>query len=340
MPATAVAVGGLVAPEDLGFTLPHEHLTVDSRGLIVRGGDHPVDTAMSNRTIAQARKWPRSISDNLVFDRDDLVADDLRRFRQFGGRTVVDVTPIGMGRDVTRYRRIAELADVTVIASTGYYVRYGHGDRVARRTRAELADEMVAELTDGLADGTRCGAIGEIGISAIPEPDELKVLAAALDAQQRTGAPMWIHITGIRPLGQLLDVLERDAGKPAQIVISHTDYSLRDLSLHHRALRLGLNIEFDLFGFPAWTAGNFADAPTDTGRVRVLADLAHEGYADQLFASQDVCMKFQLTEWGGYGYAHLLESVRGTFELVTGSSELLDHIGVMNPRRVLCWNVA
>jgi phosphotriesterase-related protein len=82
------------------------------------------------------------------------------------------------------------------------------------------------------------------------------------------------------------------------------------------------------------------DAPTDTERVRVLADFAAEGFADQLFASQDVCMKFQLTEWGGFGYAHLLESVRGTFESVTGSGELLDHIGVVNPRRVLSWDAA
>ena len=151
---------------------------------------------------------------------------------------------------------------------------------------------------------------------------------------------MWIHITGIRPLGTLLDVLERDARNPDQVIISHTDFSLRDLSLHRRALQLGLNIEFDLFGFPAWTAGNFVDAPTDTERVRVLAQFASEGFADQLFASQDVCMKFQLTEWGGYGYAHLLESVRGTFEAVVGNAELLDHIGVVNPRRVLCWDAA
>jgi phosphotriesterase-related protein len=340
MEKSAVGVAGPIAPDRLGFTLPHEHLTVDSRGMIVPGGMQPADAPMTQRVIAQTRKWPRSVADNLVFDRDDLVTDDLRRFRDLGGSTVVDVTPIGMGRDVTRYRRIGDAADVNVIASTGYYVSYGHQGRVAPRSQAELTAEMVGELTVGLGGGVRCGAIGEIGISPSPEPDELKVLAAALDAQAETGAPMWIHITGITPLGQLLDILELRARHPDQVIISHTDYSLRDLTLHRRALRLGLNIEFDLFGFPAWTAGNFVDAPTDTERVRVLAELAGEGFADQLFASQDVCMKFQLTEWGGYGYAHLLESVRGTFESVVGSGELLDQMGIANPRRVLCWDLA
>lgn len=334
---SAVSVTGTVPPADLGFTLPHEHLTVDSRGLIVSGGDHPPDTPMSSRTVAQARKWPRSLADNLVFDRDDLVVEELRRYRRFGGATVVDVTPIGMGRDVQRYRKLAESSGVNVVASTGYYVLYGHRGRVADRSRAELTAEMVGELTDGLPGGVRCGAIGEIGVSATPEPDELKVLAAALDAQAETGAPMWIHITTLAPVAQLLDILERDARNPDQVIISHTDFSLRDTSLHRRALRLGLNVEFDLFGFPAWTGANFFDAPTDTERVRVLLELAAEGHADQLFASQDVCMKFQLAEWGGYGYAHLLESVRGTFERLAGSAELLDHIGVANPRRVLCW---
>lgn len=335
----AVAVLGPISATDLGFVLPHEHLTVDTRDLLIDGGDYPSDTPMSIQTLAQAKKWPRSIADNLVLDSDEAVRLDLSRFRRAGGATVVDLTPIGMGRDFARFRDLSTSTGVNVIASTGYYVTYGHKGRVAPRAQAALAAEMIAELEIG--DGiSRCGAIGEIGISAEPDLDEWKVLGAALAAQEATGAPIWIHVTTLRPVAALLDYLGARAQNPSQIVICHMDYSLEDLTLHRRAIAMGFNIEFDLFGFPGWNANNFIDLPTDTKRVRALLELSAEGAQEQLFVSHDVCMKMQLSSWGGYGYAHLLESVEPMFVQLAGSAELLLQFAVVNTRRVLCWDTA
>jgi hypothetical protein len=50
-------------------------------------------------------------------------------------------------------------------------------------------------------------------------------------------------------------------------------------------------------------------------------------------------MKMQMTTYGGYGYAHLLDAVGETFEQLTGSRELMQ-FGVENTRRVLCWDNA
>jgi phosphotriesterase-related protein len=332
---SAVSVRGLVPATDLGFTLPHEHLTVDSRGLLFPAARYPVTTPLSITSLAQARRVPRSLADNLVLDDDAAVVEDLIRYAEVGGSSLVELTPPGMGRDFGRLRALSDASGIAVIASTGYYVTYGHAGRVAGRTVEELAAEMVHDLRHGDGD-SRCGAIGEIGLSADPDPDEWKVLTAALAAQHLTGAPIWIHVTTLKPVESLLEFLATRSETPDRVVISHMDFSLEDLTLHRKALQAGFNVEFDLFGFPGWNGGNFIDLPTDARRLRVLADLT-DMHPDQLFISHDVCMKMQLSRWGGFGYAHILESVAPMCERLFGSDDMVRHFGIDNAARVLAW---
>jgi phosphotriesterase-related protein len=335
----AVTINGPLSGDDLGFVLPHEHLTIDTSDMKVTAGDYPQDSKITIEKLGQIRRWPRSIVENAILDDDAAVVRDLRRYAQAGGRTLVDLTPIGMGRDFGRYLAIARDSGISVIAATGYYLSYGHRGRVAGRSVSELAEEFVAELTEG-TDGVRCGVIGEIGMSAEPEPDEWTVLEAALAAQAQTGAPVWIHVTSLRPVNPVLDFLAEHATRADNIVLCHMDYSMRDLTVHRRALAMGVNVEFDLFGYPAWTTNYMFDMPSDTERVRALIGLAEQGWAGQLFVSHDICMKMQMTTYGGYGYSHLLDAVSETFEQLTGSRDLLMQFGEANTRRVLCWDEA
>jgi imidazolonepropionase-like amidohydrolase len=132
----AVTIGGTVGRDNLGFVLPHEHLTIHTSDLRVSEGEYPQDAKLSPENLSQVRRWPRSLVDNAIMDDDTAVVRDLRRY---------------------------------VRAATGYYLSYGHRGRVADRSAGELADEFVGELTEGVA-GVRCGVIGEIGMSAEPEP--------------------------------------------------------------------------------------------------------------------------------------------------------------------------
>jgi phosphotriesterase-related protein len=240
-----------------------------------------------------------------------------------------------MGRDLNRLRDLAQASGVQVVASTAYYVQRGHGDRVAGRTAEHIAAEFVHDLTEGTP---RCGMIGEIGISAEPHPDELTVLQAALLAQEATGAPITIHVTTIRPVSALLEFLERSGRPLDRIVLGHMDYDLRTLAPHRRALQLGLTVELDLFGYPAWTNANFLHFPTDSQRISALLQLASEGYADQLLMSHDVCQKMQLTSRGGFGYAHIPAHVAALFEALGAPPDLYHRLGVVTPRRLLCWD--
>jgi phosphotriesterase-related protein len=333
----AVTVLGVVDADNLGFVLPHEHLTVDNRVHLATGPEYDPEAVLSLKTLPQARLAPRSIAENIVMDDDAASAAALVRYREAGGGTIVELTPTGMGRDLARLRAISTATGVNVVAATGYYVERAHKGRVAGRSEEDLAAEFVAELTAPVDGVSRCGVIGEIGISPPPHPDELLVLSAALRAQDLTGAPIWIHVTGRRPVPPLLDFLEETGRDLSRVAVSHMDYDLDDLGDHERALRLGLYVEFDLFGFPIWNAGNFLHMPTDTRRVQSIMDLADRGYAAQLLMSHDVCMKMQLPDWGGFGYAHIPSNVLPIFELLGAEAGLAGQITRDNPRRLLCW---
>jgi len=237
-----------------------------------------------------------------------------------------------MGRDLDRLVRAARRTALHIVSGTGWYVARGHGQQVRGRHVRELAEVLEDDLT-GADPGA--GVLGEIGISADPHPDEWKVLDAALLAQRSTAAPMWIHQTTTAPMAAILDHLAAADADLGRLVICHVDYDLRDITMHRRALAMGLCLEMDLFGFPAWQRGNFVHQPDDSLRVERLLELAGEGHAGQLLVSQDVCMRTQLRGYGGFGYAHLLANVRELFGLLGGDEEGWHGLTHENPARLL-----
>lgn len=339
----ARSVLGPVAAGDLGFVLPHEHLTVDNRiHHLAHEGLDP-DAPVSADLVGALRVYPHALKSNLVMDEDDAAAHDLRTYRALGGTTLVELTPLGMGRDVARLRRLARETGTTIISGTGWYVERGHGALVRGRSTDDLADELVAALTaDPATTGHAAGVIGEIGISREHLPDEWRVLDASLQASARTGAPIWIHQTTTAPMRGILGRLaagdlDRDGVDRSRIVLCHTDYDLRDLALHREALALGINVELDLFGMPVWTRRNWVHAPTDARRTEAVLELLDAGGRGRLLISQDVCMKIQLTRYGGFGHGHLLAHVRELFEGLGGDPVEWDAITRTTPARLLAW---
>lgn len=341
-PLVARSVTGSVAPESLGFVLPHEHLTVDNR---IHHAAHPgidPDAPVTPDRYGDLRVFPHAQAANMVLDDDAATLADLRRYRAAGGTTLVEQTPKGMGRDLARCVALARASGVTVIAGTGWYVKRGHGDLVAGRSVDSLADELVADL---VAPPPAAGVIGEIGIGREDDPDEWRVLDAALHASARTGAPIWIHQTTTEPMTRILARLARpelDAWgvDRTRIVLCHTDYDLRDVALHRDALAMGLVVEMDLFGMPVWNRRNWIHAPDDTLRVERLLELVDGGFAGQLLLSQDVCMKIQQGPTGGFGYTHLLEHVRELFDSLGGQATDWETITRSTPARLLAWATA
>lgn len=80
-------------------------------------------------------------------------------------------------------------------------------------------------------------------------------------------------------------------------------------------------------GPDAWTS--------DTAREPILLAMLEHGYGSQVMLSHDVCMKFQLRAYGGFGYAHLLASVTPRLASSGVSQTEIDELLIDNPRRLL-----
>jgi predicted metal-dependent phosphotriesterase family hydrolase len=309
-------VTGDVAPESLGFTLPHEH--------------------------TQCHLWriPERFDYWELTADEDLIAAELERFRAAGGSCVVDVTLPGIGRDPSWLRRISARTGLLVVMGTGWYREpyYPPEALVDRRSVGELADVMIAEFHDGVtgsedASGARVrpGIIGEIGVhKPWVSAQEERVLRAAGRASRATGMAVTTHAV-MSPVGlRQLSILEEAGADPSRIVIGHSDsYPVLD---HWLAIvERGASIECDFLGM-AFTPMERKGEPRV---VELVLEMLSRGHADRILLSQDVCDNSQLTFYDGNGYAYLATTFLPALRARGASDVDIATMTVANPRRIL-----
>jgi phosphotriesterase-related protein len=227
------------------------------------------------------------------------------------------------------------------VVGTGYYVCFTHPPDMDRRSEGSLADEMIADITEGIGPtGIRCGIIGELGCEVLSE-NELKVLRAGARAQRATGATISVHTmflyTGREGGLRIADELEAAGADLSRVVFCHQDGSGVDLEYQRDLLHRGINLEYDVFGFEVAFMANgiLAQWPTDTQRIQELKRLIDDGWISQILISQDICMKSMTRKYGGWGYAHILESLRPRFAAAGITADYLARVMIDNPQRLL-----
>ena len=206
---------GEIDIKDLGIVLMHEHLQVDISYMASAGKMNPKIFNVNQRTsesvnedyetilrdkirmkyLGTLRRDPTRSKDNLMLDNTQHIVEELLRFHELGGTSIVDVTNISMGRNIKSLKYISERTGINVIASTGWYLEPTYPDYIQEKTVKELAGIMIHEINHGI-DNTdiKAGLIGECGCSTPPYTElEKKVILAACIAQKETNVPMTIH---------------------------------------------------------------------------------------------------------------------------------------------------
>jgi phosphotriesterase-related protein len=301
---------GPVAPDALGFVLPHEH------------------------TRCVLWQIPGRWDYWELTGEDDLILPELAHFRELGGTCLVDVTLAAIGRDPERLRRLATASGLLLVMGCGWYrgAYYPAEALVDRRSVEELADILSAEILEGAGGtGIRPGIIGEIGtdkpwLSA----QEERVFRAVGRASRATGLAVMTHaVMSDVGLAQLR-VLEDAGADPARVVIGHADsYPVLDYWL--AILERGASIELDFLGM--------SFTPQERGAeprlIPLLLDLLGRGRADRIFLSQDVCHNEQLRHYGGNGYTHLQEVFLPRLRDAGVAETEIRQMTEANPRRLL-----
>lgn len=314
MAGKAQTVLGPVPAEELGITLPHEHLLIDFRvmyrepeGASGRGLE-PVGLQNHYELLYD---WTRNL-DNLRLLDEPTAIEEALLFRREGGRTLVDATSVGLGRDPLALQRIARATGLHVIMGAGYYVAAAHPSDMDGKTEDDIAREIVRDVTEGVGDtGVRAGLIGEIGCSWPWTANEQKSVRAAAAAAKQTGAPLMIH-PGRNPAAPEahLEEVRRVGFDLGRVIMCHIDRTVSDPARLKAIAATGCYLEYDLFGSEVsnYPLSDF-EMPSDAERMRQILWLGEQGHVPQILISHDICYKVRLARYGGHGYAHIPQRI-------------------------------
>lgn len=248
-----------------GYTLMHEHMHLDLSYV-----KHDPDTCL---------------------DCFEQTLKELQELYAKGVRRILEVSNIGMGRDLAWIQKLEKRSGIQIVTSTGFYKEPFLPDLSVE----EMAALMIEDLKSQKAQ-----VIGEIGTSYQKwKEQERKVFEAAVLAHQETGALITTHTTlGTLGLEQARYLIENGVD-PDRIIIGHMDLS-NDLHAILDVLALGVNIGFDTIGKTNYLL--------DERRVELLCELEKRGLIDHVVLSMDITRKTQLKDFKGKGYAYLLDT--------------------------------
>ncbi|WEX75040.1 phosphotriesterase [Sinorhizobium numidicum] len=307
-----MTVTGPVAAEELGVTLMHEHILNDCRCWWhppkAKERQYLAEGFVCMEILCELRQDPFVNKHNITLDDESLAIAELKAFASEGGRTVVEPTCRGIGRNPLALRRISEETGLNIVMGAGYYLGSSHPAKVAKMTVDEIANEIVCEAIEGV-DGSdvKIGLIGEIGVSADFTADEEKSLRGAARAQVRTGLPLMVHLPGWFRLGhRVLDMVAAEGADLRHTVLCHMNPSHDDFAYQSELASRGAFIEYDMIGMDFFYADQQVQCPSDEEAARAIVRLVEAGHLERILLSHDVFLKMMLTHYGGNGYAYVL----------------------------------
>jgi predicted metal-dependent phosphotriesterase family hydrolase len=293
-----MTVLGPVPVDDLGVTLPHEHVFLD---------------------LSREYRGDGLLNDPV------LATHELTLYAEAGGRTIVDVTSIGLDRDPVALRSMATRTGLNIVMGCGFYRRPYFPAELDELSTDQAADWIVRDIEVGV-HGVRAGIIGEIGCDRHLSALEERSFRAAARAHRRTGLTITTHAARW-PVGiPQLDLLAEEGVDPRRVVVGHCDM-VPDHDYHLEIARRGAFVQFDTVQ---------GETEYDTRfRLDWIKSLAEEGYLDRLLLSQDVCLRSNYATLGGPGYAYVVTGFADRLRDEGFEEADIEQLLVDNPRRML-----
>ncbi len=307
-----------IDPDSLGYTQCHEHLMLTKGQSFLRNPALCIDDPAKTR-------------------------EELLRYLQNGGRSLVDAQPVGCGRDSEALAALMEETGVSIIASTGFHKLEFYPEEHWIRSMSEngLAELFTSELTDGMFTGTDAkfssvqyaaqAGIIKTALNAcnLDEPYD-RLFRAAAEAQIATGAPMMVHIEKGSDPELLLRVLIDLGVSTEKLYFCHMDRACNRIDVFYNVLRAGVTLEFD-------TIGRFK-YHSDEYECALIKQLLDNGYEDKLLISLDTTRdRLKTYNESAIGLDYILTTFLPILRKAGITDSQIRKLMVENPKRILSW---
>lgn len=331
-----IAVGGLVAPDQLGRVLMHEHLHSD------------LYDWKNNRVISEEK--PNEERRQYLLKE---AVPHLKACRDHGCFAYCDVTMPPWRAWPTLYAEVSAMANVHIVISTGFYreielntyfaksVDEQIWPFVRKASMEKLADFCIREITEGI-HGTpvRAGAI-KLATSRPPmTPMEIKTFRAGARAQKQTGVHITTHCTWKGAETSQLTILDDEGVDLTRVIIGHTAGHIMDPSYRKIVIewmKRGAN-------FMPTNLGIYDKDPKGE-HWRPLLEGIHEvfqsGHGDKLVLGLDSGYCSESKEFGPvtflppHPWSHMFTHTLPAFRKMGLTEEEEDWIMLKNPQRIL-----
>ncbi len=309
---------GPIHASDLGRTLMHEHVFIAD--MDVRH-NYPSTWGDDEARVASA-------------------IQKLDELKSLGIDTVVDLTVVGLGRDIPRLVQVARQTSMQIVVATGLWsldtLPHYFDSRVLRPAYVDTMTEMFEQdVTEGIAGtGVRAGvlkcAVDEAGLN----PGLEMVLRAVARVHLRTGIPISTHTHAATRRGlEQQRIFTEEGVDLSRVVIGHSG-DTTDLGYLETLLGAGSYLGMDRFGVNVLL-------PLEE-RVRVVAALCRRGHAGKLVLSHDAsCYNHHIPEEvlttvvPSWHFRHIPDEVLPALQEAGVSDLEIHQMLVDNPRDIL-----
>lgn len=314
---TIKTVNGSIQPDQLGFCDIHDHLW-KSGGMEVRE-----DKDFGIESIEKSRS-------------------ELMSYVHAGGKAIVDMQPIGVGRGVNELKALAKDTGAHLIAVTGFHreALYDKAHFVYKYSIDQIVELVVSEVEKGIEVNDFCGPFIEHS-NVLPgvvkagtgyykiSPLEEKLLKVAGKVSTKTGIPVMTH-THVGTMGfEQVQIFKDQGVAPEKICIGHLDRNA-DLTYHRNVLREGVYIQYDCVARVKYHPLG------DT--MRLIRELSEEGYADRIMIGGDWGRASYLKSYGGSpGLDFIPKHMPGLMREYGISDEVIERIFIENPKEFLAY---
>lgn len=311
-----MTVLGRISCKELGFCQCHEHL------LLSKGRSYELNPALCMEDI------PKS-------------TEELVRYLNAGGTSIVDAQPIGCNRMTEELALISEASGVHIVSSTGFHKLSFYPDShwIHSIDAKDLAHIFILELTEGMFVNTedyfpirQCTLKAGIIKTALDHegltPRYQRLFHAAAVASRKTGRPVMIHVEQNTDPLPLLHFLLSNGIKGCQMIFCHLDRVCADLDVHLKIASAGAYLEYD-------TIGRFK-YHSDEHEIRLIQNLIQKGFEKQLLISLDTTAgRLKSYDSTGIGLDYILHTFIPLMYSHKITQEQIHLFTTVNPARAL-----